>query len=75
MDDADTAAAAADEMINECDVHNDWADEMLTQMRQQTSALLRICCSHNEAFVKKCVGRTQRLSDASAEILCVFGRN
>ena len=73
MDDA--AAAAADEMINECDVNNDWADEILTQMRQETSVLLRICFSHNEAFVKKCDGRTQRLSDASAEILCVFGRN
>jgi hypothetical protein len=73
MDEA--AAAAVDEMIDECDVHNDSADEILTQMRQDTSALLRRCFSHNEAFVKKCVGKTQRLSDAIAEILCVFGRN
>jgi len=76
MDDAAAAAAAAaDEMINECDVNNAFADEILTQMRHETSAILRMFLSHNEAFVKKCVGRTQRLSDASAEILCVFGRN
>ena len=62
-------------MIDGCDVNNDGADEILTQMRQDTSALVRICISHNEAFVKKCVGRTQLLSDAIAEILCVFGRN
>ena len=48
--------AAVDEMIDECDVNNDGADEILTQMRQDTSALVRICISHNEAFVKKCVG-------------------
>jgi hypothetical protein len=67
--------AAVDVMIDECDVNNDGADEILTQMRQATSALLRICFSQNEAFAKECVGRTQQLSDSIAEILCVFGRN
>jgi hypothetical protein len=73
MDEA--AAAAVDEMIHECDVNNDGADEILTQMRQDTSALLRTCFFQNRAFVKKCVGRMHRLSDAIAEMLGVFGRN
>ncbi len=58
-----------DEMIDECDVNNAGADEILTQMRQDTSALLRSSFSNNEAFVKKCVGRTQLLADVIAEIL------
>jgi hypothetical protein len=74
MDEA-AAAADVDEMIDECDVNNAVADEILTQMRQDTSALLRICFSQNEAFVKKCVGRTQCLSDVIADILCDFGHN
>jgi hypothetical protein len=73
MDDA-ADAAAVDEMIDECDVENDCADAILTQMRQDTSALSRRCLSYHEALVKKCVGRTQRLSDAIADILCVFGQ-
>ncbi len=67
--DEDAAAAAVDEMIDECDVNNDGADEILTQMRQDTSALLRTCFLHKEALFKNCVGRTQRLSDVIAEIL------
>jgi hypothetical protein len=66
--------AALDDMIYECDVNNDGADDILTQMRQDTNALLRICFSHKETLLQNCVGRTHRLSDAIAEILCVFGQ-
>ena len=65
--------AAVDDMIDECDVNNDFADEILTQLRQKTIALVHKCTSRNEAFVKKCIGRTRLLSDVIAANLCVFG--
>ncbi len=68
MDEA-AAAADVDEMIDECDVNNAGADEILTQMRQDTRALLRSSFSNNEAFVKKCVGRTHLLSDVIANVI------
>ena len=50
-----------------------WGLRAIVVYRQKIGGVQAL--RHNEAFVKKCVGRTQLLSDAIAEILCVFGRN